>query len=183
MKIKKVVLAALLAAVPALATAQDRGWYVGASVGQSNVEVCGGILAGTTCNDESVAYRGFVGYEVNRNLAFEGGYGYLGEVKATGPGGSVKITGDGLEASALGILPINGKFSLFGRAGVHYSTLKATGAGGQSADETESDLTFGFGAAYDFTRQFRMRAEFQRYYDVAGVDVQVVGISLVYRFR
>lgn len=183
MKIKKVALAALLAAVPALATAQDRGLYIGAGIGQSTVDVCGTPPAGFTCNDQSVAYKGFIGYDVNRNFAVEGGYSYLGEVKATGPGGSAKFTADGFEASALGILPLNGKFSLFGRAGLHYTTMKVSSTIGLTADETETDLTFGFGGAYDFTKQLRLRAEWQRYMDVAGEDVQVLGISLVYRFR
>jgi OOP family OmpA-OmpF porin len=50
----------------------EAGWYVGASLGQSQVDVdCSGT---TTCDDKDSAWKIFGGYQFNRNFSVELGY-------------------------------------------------------------------------------------------------------------
>jgi OOP family OmpA-OmpF porin len=176
---------ASLVAVPA--QAQDASPYIGLGIGQSTVDACGVVPAGVSCDDKSTAWRGILGYQVNRYFAVEGGYGHLGTISASGPGGSLELKADAFEASALGSLPLADRFSVYGRLGFHRTTTKLTSTVGLAGDETTTDFTFGMGAAFDFTKQIRVRAEWQRYSDVGGSgigkeDIDVLGVALIYRF-
>jgi OOP family OmpA-OmpF porin len=95
---------------------QDRGWYVGGSIGQSDVDVdCLG-----SCDTKDTAWKIFGGYQVNRNFALEIGYTDLGEISDNVPG----VFSETAESSAwelvgVGSLPVANNFSLHGKIGVY----------------------------------------------------------------
>jgi OOP family OmpA-OmpF porin len=179
---------------------QDMGWYLGGSFGQSEVDIdCAGT---TSCDDSDSSWKIFAGYQVNRNFAIEGGYGVLGEVKASTPpfvflgtpipAANVKIETTAWEIVGIGSIPLAERFSLYGKVGLYMADtdidVSFTGLGSASDSDDNVDLTFGFGARYDFTRNFGVRAEWQRYGDVkAGdfgkFDVDVMSLGILFRFQ
>jgi OOP family OmpA-OmpF porin len=180
---KKALLAGLVAgtsaliAPAALAQPQMPGWYVGGSLGQSEFKDCG--LPG--CDDKDTAWRIFGGYEINRNFAVELGYTDLGEVSA--PGASAEATA--WELVGVGSFPVADRFSIYGKLGGYRADTEAR-IGGLSRDESNTGITYGVGAQYDFTRTVGVRAEWQRYADVGDdnvggegdVDVLSVGVRV-----
>ena len=115
-RIDRLIFAALvsvltLGSVPAMA--QDTGFYAGFGFGQSKVkDVC--VPGLTTCDDTDTALSIFGGYQFNRNGAVEIAYTDLGKTRFSGPGGSVSIDASGFEFSAVGTIPLNQQFALYG---------------------------------------------------------------------
>jgi OOP family OmpA-OmpF porin len=183
----------------ALAQAAESGWYIGASIGQANAEVdCTGT---TACDDKDSSWKIFGGYQINRNFAIELGYSDLGAVTASTPpfvlfplvvpAANLKIETTVWEVVAVGSLPVADRFSIFGKAGFYRAdtdTRVDFGAlGSTSESDSNTDLTFGIGVRYDFTRNFGVRAEWQLYSGVeAGFDedgdVDVMSVGLLWRF-
>jgi OOP family OmpA-OmpF porin len=169
--------------------------YVGGGFGQSQAkDGCTGVGGvGVTCDDKDTAWKIFGGYQFNRNFSGEFGYTDLGEVKASGPGGSAQIKANAWELSAIGAWPLAQQFSIYGRLGGARAETKLSSSSGQSGKKSAINLTFGAGAQYDFTRNLGLRAEWQRYSDVkvrndtTGVEgksnVDVLGISVLWRFQ
>ena len=189
--------------------AQDRGWYGGINVGQSmanidNARITSNLLGAgfsTTSisnDDRDTGYKIFAGYQVNKNFALEGGYfdlGKFGYSASTVPSGTLNgnIKLKGLNLDAVGILPINAKFSAFGRVGMNYAeandSFSGTGAvrvTNTNPSKTELNYKLGLGIQYDFTEAFGMRAEAERYRinDAVGNkgDVDLFSLGLIYRF-
>jgi OmpA-OmpF porin, OOP family len=146
--------AAMLVSAGALAQqATVPGFYIGAEVGQGDV---GSV--------EDTAFKLIGGYQFHRNIAAEIGYGMLVDK------GGLEVTS--LEAVAVGIFPVMDRLSVIGKLGFANVDFKP---GGDS-----TDLTYGVGVQYDFTRNLGARAQWQRYDSDAEVDLLSVGI--VYRF-
>lgn len=185
------MIAALLLALPAAAQNLG-GFYIGGGLGQSDAkDGCDGISGpGVSCDSEDTAWRLFGGYQLNTNLALELGYTDLGELSATGPGGSASAEATALELSALGMFPIAEGFSLYGKAGVYRGEVdsRASIAGlSASASEDNTDFTLGAGVQFDMTRNVALRGEWQRYMDMGGEetgesDVDVLSVNVLYRF-
>lgn len=182
-----------LLALPKLAISQDiPGWYIGIGIGQSKAKgACDGVSGpGITCKETDTAGKILGGYQLSKNFALELGYADLGQAKATFSGsGDATIGTKGFEFTGIGMLPIGDRFSLLARAGLFHWNVDAkdgTGLVG-SASASGTDLTFGFGVKFDFTKDFAIRGEWQRYKDVGDAnttgqgDVDFIGASLVYR--
>ena len=81
------------------------------------------------------------------------------------------------------------QLSILGRLGLYYGEGKSTP--GASGKKNTTDLTYGLGVGYDFTRNLGVRGEWQRYAKVkfeAGstsgdADVDVLGVSVLWRFQ
>lgn len=181
-------------ALSAPAAAQDAGFYLGAAIGQTQVDLdCTGA---STCDDKDSSWKIFAGYQLNRNFALEFGYADLGEASLSGPTPpfgttSAKIEATAFELVAVGLLPIADRFSIYGKLGLYRADTDAqatvTALGSASESDSNTDLTFGVGVRYDFTRNLGIRAEWQRYSDVsAGAfgegDIDVIGIGLLWKF-
>jgi OOP family OmpA-OmpF porin len=192
MKKSKGVVAAAFAGValafsaPVFAQSQaDRGWYAGGSLGQ--MEAKGSCPGGFNCDFKDTAWKLFGGYRINRNFAAEVFYANLGKitVSATVPGvGTVssesKVTSFG--AAALGIWPVGEQFEVFGKLGIASTDHKTTGTGPGvtiSGSGSGSDILFGVGASYNFTRSLALRAEWERFNDS---EVNVMSIGVQYKF-
>ena len=198
MKRKATIVAAVLAAlVAAPAWSQDTGAYLGASIGQvEHKEGCEGVSI--SCDQKDTSWRLFGGYQFNRHLAVELGYADLGESKASGVQSGVNVNATAevaaFDVSAVGSLPIFDKLFAYGRAGIYYAEteVRASGTlGGFSASsgdkETNTGLVLGIGLKYEFLRNFAVRAEFQRYFEVGGGDVgesyvDVLSLGVLFRF-
>jgi len=186
---KKVLLAAMLGATvmaaPAVSMAQARGetgWYAGITLGQSDVKNVD--CTGFSCDTKDTAFRILGGYQINRNFAAELGYHDLGKVKVTGPA-NFDIKSNAWELVGVGAYPLANQFSVYGKLGVYRGEVKVPGS-----KATNTDLTYGIGGQYDLSREWGLRAEWQRYGkigsdDVTGgkSDVDVLSIGAIWRFR
>jgi OOP family OmpA-OmpF porin len=172
---------AIAFSTPVFAQAQaDKGWYVGGSLGQSEAQ--GDCPAGFTCDFKDTAWKLFGGYRIHRNFAAELFYANLGEIRvSTGPVSATgKTTSFGI--AALGIFPVGEQFELFGKLGIASSDQKvsATGPGATISDSgSGTDILFGVGASYNFSRSFALRAEWERFNDS---EINVMSIGVQYKF-
>src|SRR4030095_4152127 len=127
------------------AWSQDKGVYLGASLGQvEHKEGCEGVTI--SCDQKDTSWRLFGGYQFNRHLAVELGYADLGGGKASGVQSGVKVNATAevaaFDVSAVGSLPIFDKLFAYGRAGVYYAEteVRAPGTlGGFSASSGDKE--------------------------------------------
>ncbi len=202
-------LAVLAAIASPWATAQDAGWYGGASVGRSaatiddariNSGLLGGGFTSSTIvdDDRSTGYKIFGGYQLNKNFAVEGGYfdlGKFGYTATTQPAGTLNgnIKLRGLNLDLVGILPLTDKFSAFGRAGLAYAQARDSFSGSGAVrvnnpnpSKNDTNYKVGLGLQYAFTESLALRAEAERYRvnDAVGNKghVDLVSVGLIYRF-
>jgi OmpA-OmpF porin, OOP family len=205
----------LLVLSPALlpaagARAQSQGPYFGAGVGSSNATFnssdfsLGLPQVSESQTKTSTGAKVFAGFRFNRYVGAEVAYVDLGTFKYHYDGGAAgsadldyKVSGFTL--SGLVILPMSGEFFFFGRLGAFGSTAKtsfpsASGNVGASFANAGSDssgktnLYFGIGAQYDFTRPFAARVEYENYGEVGDskdtgrANVCLISASLLFRF-
>jgi OmpA-OmpF porin, OOP family len=189
---KKLLLGVVMALSAAVASAQDAGFYVGGHFGQAKAkDACDGVSGpGISCEDNDTAWKVLAGFQVNKHFAVELGYADFGEVAASGPGGTIKIEATAFEAVGIGMLPVADRFSVYGKLGVYRGETDMninTVLLQQSESESNTDVTFGFGARFDFTKQLAGRVEWQRYQDVGGGEIgeshiDLISIGVLFRF-
>ena len=151
------MLGAAALAASACAFAQQpaaAGFYIGAEVGNTDVEHA----------DSDIGFKFLGGYQFNRYVAAELGYGLLYDKSDV----EVKT----LEAVAVGMFPIANQFSIIGKLGFANVDFKVPAG---SDDKTE--LTWGLGVQYDFSRNLGVRALWQRYETDDAVDFLAVGVT------
>ena len=186
-------------------------WYVLGAVSHSSTSLSRGGLdrqlsdAGATglSSDDSdnshYQWRLQLGYHVNDWLALEGGYIDVGKsrYRASYDGGSAeaKWKAGGVDLAALGILPVNDTFSVFGKLGVIDAKVKtnwsASGApaslsGGH--EETRAEPLYGIGGMMKLTDNASLRVEYERINNLGDsaktgkADADLVSLGLQYRF-
>jgi OmpA-OmpF porin, OOP family len=173
------IAAACFAASPACAQQRAAqpvtGFYVGGAIGGSTTDVDAGSLAAVgfttrSTDDSDFSWNLSAGYKFTQNWAVELGYVDLGTFGASGTFGgapaSVSADVTGWTVSAVGTLPLNDMFSLYGKLGFIRSKSKGSasvaGALG-SATSNETDFTVGIGARYNFNRNVSLFVEANHY--------------------
>lgn len=205
---KKFVAVALLAAAAVPAVAGEV--YVVGSVGRSSIDIdqndvdsdlvaAGAVGVSSNLDDNDTGYKLQLGYQYNKNFAVEGGYIDLGKAKysASFAGGSAdaSVKASGWNISAVGILPINDSFSVFGKVGAIDGKVKidvsASGPGGTasgSESATKWKTLWGAGATYNISKQIGVRFEYEKFNnlgddDTTGEDdVDLVSAGVVFKF-
>jgi OOP family OmpA-OmpF porin len=180
----------LMAGVAAQAEIQP-GFYAGASVGQSSIDV--GEL-----DDSDTSFKVFGGYTFNDYFAVELAYFDGGSVEESFPSiltpyldALVEAEVAGFTAAAIGRLPIGEAFALYGKLGLASSdtevTVRYPNAPSQpgfpesfSHKESSEDLMYGIGAAFGFGR-FEVRGEYEMF-DVSDGDFSVLSLTGLFRF-
>ncbi|HEU4352008.1 MAG TPA: porin [Burkholderiales bacterium] len=169
--------AALAFAGAAAAQSVWSNLYIGASAGRSDFkDACGSF---GSCDAEDTALRILAGYQFNKHFAAEFGYHELGEASTS----AGDTEGKAWELVAIASFPFTSNFFLYAKLGGYFGQLE-----GPFADEDNTDLTYGVGLRYDFTRNWGVRGEWQRYSNLGGgklveTDVDVLSIGFVYSFR
>lgn len=185
--------------------AADTGFYLGGSFGQAKMSdfsgsdvdavfASVGVTSRSTTDTKDDGWKVFAGYRIMKYLAVEGAYTNLGEassrsvVTAPVPGTlNISAEAEAWSLSMLGILPLNDKFSLFGRLGFNTWNVdvKATGTGSGATtfnyDDKGTDVLYGVGASYHFTPNLNLRAEWERY-NLDGNDVDFLSAGLGWSF-
>jgi len=172
------------------AFAQDAGWYAGVTFGQSKTKgFCSDVRAlvgAGSCDDSDTGWKIFGGYQINKFFGVELGYVTLGEAKFTRTGAGVPTTASieptGFQLAAVGTWPITDRFAAFGKVGFFSGDpdLKCSGAL-LCASESGTELAFGAGVKWDFTRNVAVRGEWERF-NLDDFDVDLLSVSVVYKF-
>lgn len=155
------------------AQAADNGFYVGAGIGQSNVQVDSDTLNGIGFDGKDTAWKVLVGIRPLDWLAVEASYVDFGKPDDHG----VKIDADGLSAFGVGFLPV-GPVDLFAKAGLINYDAK-TNVSDLDQDGTE----FAYGAGVQFRLlSLSIRGEYEKFDVKHADDVNLVSISVTYTF-
>jgi OOP family OmpA-OmpF porin len=190
---KKQVLVTLLGAALALPlAAQAEGGYIGANIGRA--EQKWSVDDAGSMKDEDTSFKLYGGVNFTKNFGVEVGYVYFGEFSASGTDGlnsaSISSKPTSLYLAATGTLPLNDQFSLFAKAGVSANSTKLRATlNGFSVSGTEDDTSamFGIGAAYNFTKNVALVAEYENFGKVFKEDglnlkADLISIGLRYKF-
>lgn len=166
--------------------------YLGFSLGQSDIddEITAGLITSGSVDGKDTAWKIFGGYMFHPNFGVEAAYIDLGEVTYSGEffgspvtGGKVEVSG--FNISALGNYPVSEQFSVFGKIGLFIWDAEAsdiTGGAPFSTKEDGTDISFGLGVGYNFTRNLGIRAEWERF-EASEADANLISIGLLWRFQ
>lgn len=192
MEIRKVLVASALALSGALAASQASAQgFIGGSIGQSDIddEIAAELITSGTVDGKDTAWKIFGGYMFNRHFGLELAYVDLGEVSYSGSffgapvtGGKIEVTG--FNISAIGAYPVSEQFSVFGKIGMFIWEAEAsdtTGGVPFSAKDDGTDLSFGVGVGFNFTRNLGLRAEWEMF-ESSDADASLITIGLLWRF-
>jgi OOP family OmpA-OmpF porin len=176
--------------------APAQGIYIGASAGTSSFDsdITTGLVTSGTVDKESSGYKIYVGYEFNQNFAVDVSYVDLGSAAYSGSYFGTPVTNGtvdvwGLNLSAVGTLPLNSTFAVFGRVGLFAWEAKAkdtTGGVPFSDVVSGGDFSFGAGLNVRFSKNLSARVEWERFgltgydFDLGNADMLSAGI--VYKF-
>lgn len=208
----------LLSGVPS-AHAFDDYWYVGLGVGYSRVQfypVDFSFFGAPSCSPSGpcseskkefdAGFKGFMGYQINRNWAAEVSYATVGKFHYKYDDGSVirdavyKVTGVGF--SLVPTVPLTRNFSLYGRLGAFFSQTRLTiyndgfvvGATSAARQESQVSALTGFGAQYFFDEESGIRIEYENFGTVGScptspcpgntgrVNAKMASINMIFPF-
>ncbi|MCM2312278.1 MAG: outer membrane beta-barrel protein [Steroidobacteraceae bacterium] len=161
-----------LASLPAVAA--DNGIYLGASVGQSALQV-----DDFDYDADATGYKLIVGWRFLDWLAVEGNYVDFGSGDDTVAGSRIETEADGISLSAVGFLPV-GPVDLFARVGAIDWSADVSSPGFGSASDDGTDLTYGVGAQFRVW-SLSIRAEYERF-EVSDADLDMISVGLTWTF-
>jgi OOP family OmpA-OmpF porin len=155
----------------------------------TSTAISAGLISSGSVDGKDTAFKVFGGYMFNRHFGVEGAYVNLGEVSYSGDffgspvtGGKVEVTG--FNVAALGSYPVTEQFSVFGKIGLFIWEAEAsdvTGGVPFSEKDDGTDISFGLGVGYNFTRNLGVRAEWERF-KLDDADADLLSIGIVWRF-
>ncbi len=192
--VRSAVVSTLAVAGLGIAAPSYAQWYVGGSVGKSDIQFdnaaqsdqfldLGFTNPSTVSNTKDTGYRIFGGYQLHKYFAIEGAYvdlGRFGFRTDVLPRGS--LTGytriDGFELSAVGTLPLGERFGLFARVGALSAETRTsytgdgsieTLIGGDTQKRRSTELAYGAGAMFHINKNLSVRGEWSRYEKLGSV--------------
>ncbi|HEY0683280.1 MAG TPA: outer membrane beta-barrel protein [Steroidobacter sp.] len=192
MALNGLALLGLLASTTVLAEVQP-GFYVGAGVGTAKVEqdtITDEDLGDFTFDSDDTAFKVFGGYNFNQYFAVEAAYFDGGAPEETivavpGARATLEIGLSGLIVSALGRLPLNDAFSLYGKLGLASYDVDFKGRVNGDTFATDSlsedDVSYAVGASINVGASFELRAEYEAI-SIEDGDFNMITANGVFRF-
>jgi len=177
---RKICTMALLCGMGA-SSAMAEGYYAALDVGQTNAkDTCTGVAG---CNDSATAMRFAGGYQFTPVMGMEVSYATYGKASLGGARGDWET--NGIQVSGIGTFPVGNAFSVLGKLGVARIEHKV---GTTSATSTRTNLAYGIGAQYDFTKGIAFRAQYERLGTIGDANTtgqakaSLLSVGAVYRF-
>ena len=157
------------------ASAADNGFYLGASLGQSDVNIDSGPLE---VDGDDTGFKLIAGFRPLDWFAVELNYVDFGDVDSDG--GAFKAESDAISAYAVGFVPV-GPVDLFAKAGVVKSDTSVNSDVGEAFKSDGTDFTYGAGVQFRFL-SLSARLEYE-IFDVDDVnDLNLLSVGLTYTF-
>ncbi len=167
----------------------ENGPYLGASVGQTTVELSlGGVEdTGLRIDDEEFAFKVFFGYDLLGPLAFEVAYRDLGEV--TDDAGLRRATteSDGIDGFLIGKIPL-GPVKLFAKGGLiawntdfRLESADLIGAPDIRISDDGTDFAWGVGVAFELGK-LGVRGEYESFETDLPDSLSMVSVGVTYKF-
>lgn len=155
---------------------QQVGPYIGASIGSTDFDACGGAPAGASCDDKDTGWKIVGGYKFSTSLSAEVGYIDMGEVVASAGGLTADIGVTTFYFAGLAAWPLGDSgFSIFGKLGFHLWDVDA----GAFGSDDGTDLMWGLGMQYDLSKNLGLRVEYEAFDDA---DVNLLSVGFIYSF-
>ena len=166
---------------------RTKGFYIGAGLGISQVEMYAGpviVDSGDTTTTIFVGYR--LPYAPRGiNIALEGAYVDLGTAQDTALDSTINLEIDGFDLSALAYFPITRRWDMFAKSGavIWDAQLNGSAPVGPAFSDSDkgTDLGLGFGAAFNTATALGLRLEIERLNVLDGAWVGLV--SGFYQFK
>lgn len=169
--------AAVLALGGLIASAEasaQGSFYIGGSLGESDIDdeiAIPHFITSGTVDGNSSGFKIFGGYQFSPYFGLDLAFVDLGKASYSGSYFGTPVTGGtaslwGLNVSAVGTVPLNEAFAVFGKIGLFAWEAKArdtTGGFPFSATENGGDFSWGLGFSYGFTRNISARVEWERF--------------------
>ncbi len=162
-----------LAAGPAMAETDAGGFYIGAGVGQFNVEI--DDLEDLTDQDfdsDDTSLKIFGGWRFNPFIGAELAYIDFGGPEDTinigGTDVSTEVEIKGFAPYLVGTLPL-GIFELFAKVGYYFYDVDVSASGFGSESESDEDLVYGAGVGLVLFDHLNVRLEYE-IIDISDVD-------------
>ena len=179
MKVLKKICAATLVYGLAITPAMAEGIYAALDVGQTNAkDTCSGSSG---CSDTATAIRVAGGYQFTPMWGAEVSYATYGKASLGSSHGDWKTSG--VQASGIGTFPVGETISLLGKVGVARIEHQVNGA-----SSTKTNLAYGIGAQYDFTKGIAFRVLYERLGKIGDSNTAVqakaslLSVGALYRF-
>lgn len=184
-------LALALPAVPTLALADDdmgTGVTLGVDAGQAEARnACDNVI---NCSSDDTSVRVSLGYQFTPMIGVEAGYSSFGTVfEANNTTATASQDANAWTLSVLGSIPVADRFGIYGRAGAARFDNDTSGTvqGVPVSNDNRTKPYFGAGLKFGVTDNLALRAEYQRYMDLANVggvkdDVDAWSGGLVFSF-
>ncbi|HAS6346897.1 TPA: OmpA family protein [Vibrio vulnificus] len=180
MKKLAITLSTVLASSGLFTGAAHAAWsdlYFGGKIGYANLDDA--CYLDSPCDDESLGFGVYYGYDFNKIISAELGIDMLGEYEANFSNGY--FSEGKLAAFTLAPkinLPINDKLDAFVKLGAAYMLY---------GEDKDLVPTGSLGIEYALTESFKARAEYQRYQDmsdeiVQDMDANFFAIGITYLF-
>jgi len=128
-------------------------WYVGATVGQYDLDEAGW--------EESAMISARGGYKVNDVFSLEASYVFFTETEWNNSR-YYTLEGGLLDVGLVGTIPLSKKFEIFGRVGYGYWAADVNDYG-YNADDTGDSWNYGGGLAFNINKNFSVFAGYQKY--------------------
>jgi len=164
-------LAAVLLSAAQSAHAVDKGLYLGASIGESDVSITGSSVNVPAFSGNDFAYKGIIGVRFLDWLAVEGNYVDLGKPDNA----QLKADSNGVSAFVVGYKDV-GPVDFFAKAGAINWKSKITSNGVRVDSHDGTDLAYGVGVQVGVPLLFKIRAEYERYEVDRGANLLSVGL-------
>lgn len=183
-------LALALPAASALADDMESGLQLGIDGGRAEARsACDNVV---NCSSDDTAARVSLGWQFTPMVGLEAGYSSFGTVfESRNNTFSASQDANAWTLSVLGTLPIADRFGLYGRVGAARFDNDTSGTGlVQGVPVSNDNRTkpyFGAGLKFGLTDNVALRAEYQRYKDLANIggvrdDVDAWSGGVVFTF-
>ena len=180
MQIFKKLCTATLVYGLAISPAMAEGFYAALDVGQTNAkDTCSAGTSG--CDDSATAIRAGGGYQFTPMWGMEVSYATYGKAALGSSHGDWKT--NGVQVSGIGTFPVAESFSVLGKVGVARLERQVNGA-----SSTKTNLAYGIGAQYDFTKGIAFRAQYERLGTIGDTNTtgqakaSLLSVGALYRF-
>jgi len=182
----------ILVAATIPASASDTGFYLGAGLGLTSIEVLDFYpTLGDAVEDDAAAFKAIGGYRVLKFFAIEAGYTNLGspqwlerDVQGFRERAEVSITG--WDAFIVGILPVGNVVDLYGKLGIMaWDTQVTSVLDGEiiySESSTGNDTAYGFGAGFWVGPNVALRGEGEWFKIGEYGTVVLYSVNVTYTF-